>query len=299
MLPGRRNNHDRSAAVREHAIGGMTTESRLVSIAFAVSAVFHILFLSTLVFTQTHDFRRRQTASFISVDLVSLPQMSPPAQQTPPPAQQSPPKAPAPAETPPVKKTVSTRPKEPDADVSLAPKKKISLKKKTFKTEKVKKRALEKIEKKVETTSTERIAAAIDNIKSRVAEEDARTPPQTRADAGAQTARVAGDGEDSGGRRAELIDIYRTEIAFQIEKNWAFSDQLAGGQTDLLASLVFKVMPDGEIRDVFFMERSGNKYLDDSAYRAVMKSNPVLPHPKGIAKPFVEIGINFTPKGLR
>ena len=286
-----------ATAVREHVIAGMERETRLVSIAFAVSAVCHILFLSILIFTQTHDFRSRRPAeSFIRVDLVSLPEMAPQAKPAPP-AKKAPDKPKT--ETPPVTKKASTEPEQKAADVSLAPKKKTSLKKKTFKTEKVKKRALEKLEKEVETTSSERIAEAIDRIKSKVEKEDAETPPKTETAPGTQTDMIPGVEKDAGGRRAELIDIYRVEIAFKIRKNWAFPDQLAGGRTDLQTMLVFKVMPNGEIKDVFFTDRSGNKHLDESAYRAVMKSNPVDPHPKGVSKAFVEIGLRFTPEGVQ
>ena len=63
--------------------------------------------------------------------------------------------------------------------------------------------------------------------------------------------------------------------------------------------LTFKVMPNGEIRDVTFMDRSGNKYLDESGYRAIMKSNPVKPHPDGIVRAYVLMGVRFTPEGMQ
>ena len=97
----------------------------------------------------------------------------------------------------------------------------------------------------------------------------------------------------------EIIDIYRVEIAFQIQKNWAFSQSLAGDAKNLTAEIVFRVMPDGEIRDIWFDKRSGNAYLDESARRAIMKSNPVSPHPEGLSKPFIPVGLRFTPEGVR
>jgi colicin import membrane protein len=103
-----------------------------------------------------------------------------------------------------------------------------------------------------------------------------------------------------GKKTAELIDLYRLEIAFQIQKNWAFNEQLAGGDHSLVAAIVFKVMPDGEIRDIFFTDRSGNTYLDESAYKAIVKSNPVDRHPNGLVHhPYVVMAIRFTPQGIR
>jgi colicin import membrane protein len=230
------------------------------------------------------------------VNLVSLPEQAAPVQAAQP-AKKAPVKAEA--EAPLKTKKISTKPKKRAADVSLNHKKKVSLKKKTFKTEKVKKSALEKLEKKVETAFSDRIAEAIDKIKSRVEKEGAKAPPKTDAGTEPKTGSVPGGGKDSGGKRAEIIDIYRVEIAFQIQKNWAFPDQLAGGRTDLQTLLVFKVMPDGEIKDLFFTDHSGNKHFDESAYRAVMKANPVDPHPKGVSEPFVQIGLRFTPEGIQ
>ncbi len=107
-----------------------------------------------------------------------------------------------------------------------------------------------------------------------------------------------GSGADSK-RALELLDIYRIEVAYRIQKNWAFSEQLAGGRTDLVAELAFTIMPDGEIRDIWFDKRSGNSYLDESAHKAILKSNPVRPHPKGIVRPVVTVGLRFTPKGVK
>jgi colicin import membrane protein len=98
---------------------------------------------------------------------------------------------------------------------------------------------------------------------------------------------------------AEIIDIYRVEIAYQVQRNWAFPDQLAGGRSDLQTLLVFKVMPNGEIKDLFFTDRSGNSHFDESAYRAVMKADPVEPHPKSVSRPYVQMGLRFTPEGIQ
>ena len=92
--------------------------------------------------------------------------------------------------------------------------------------------------------------------------------------------------------------VYRVKIACQIQKNWAFSESLAGGQSDLKAELAFKVMPDGKISDVWFDTRSGNAYFDESAYKAIMKSNPVSPHPEGLNMQFVTVGIRFNLHGI-
>jgi len=54
---------------------------------------------------------------------------------------------------------------------------------------------------------------------------------------------------------------------------------------------VFKVLPNGEITDIRFTERSNNSYLDESAYKAIVKSSPVAPHPPAIKEGFVVVAI--------
>ena len=102
-----------------------------------------------------------------------------------------------------------------------------------------------------------------------------------------------------GSQKIEAIDLYRLEVAFAIQKNWAFAEQLGGGRGDRIASIVFKVLPDGRIEDIFFTDRSGDPYLDESGYRAIVKSSPVRPHPNELRQPYIEMGLRFTPKGIQ
>ena len=60
---------------------------------------------------------------------------------------------------------------------------------------------------------------------------------------------VAGSG-GPGKEVLKLIDIYRVQIAFDVQKNWAFSGSLAGAHDGLMVELAFNVMPNGEIRDI-------------------------------------------------
>ncbi len=94
-------------------------------------------------------------------------------------------------------------------------------------------------------------------------------------------------------RNLELLDIYNAEIWYQIQKSWAFSQEMARGQTDLEAVIIVKIMRDGEIRDIWFERRSGNSYFDDSAFKAVKKSNPLPSLPEGFLQPFYDVGFRF------
>ncbi len=109
----------------------------------------------------------------------------------------------------------------------------------------------------------------------------------------------AGEGGGGGGKTAlDQMDIYKVEIAYQIQQNWAFSEPMVGGRKDLEARLVIKILPEGRIADLFFETKSGNAYFDDSVYKAVKKSDPLPPLPKGYRRPFYMVGLYFTPSGL-
>jgi colicin import membrane protein len=202
--------------------------------------------------------------------------------------------------------------------VSLKPK--TSLKEKTFKPSKVVKSAIANLEKKAEQErlqSVDRpqsVVDAIARLKSKVTEKMGAEEPIPGKGAGAGAGQ--GGGGASGGvlsgasdgvlggspfGNAKLLDtlnIYQAEVSYHINKNWVFNEQLAQGRTDLAAVLVIKIMPDGEIRDIWFEKKSGNSYFDDSAFKAVKKSSPLPPFPKEYLRPFYNLGLIFTPSGL-
>ena len=276
----------------------MYEDSRSFSIALVVSLVCHLVFFAVFLYARDHSPERRITQSIINVSMVSLPPQGQAAKASL--GKQAPP---AKAETSkPAEKQVK-RTKSTKAEISVAPKQrktKTSLKKKTYKSEKVVRSAIKEIEQKVEDTRPDPLEQALDRLKDKVEKDEAAQQQTvvTRVDPTAQTTAAEGGGGLKGKQIADLIDIYRVEIAYQVQKNWAFSEQLAGKDTKLQASLVFKVMPDGQIQDLFFTDRSGNRFLDDSAYNAIIKSNPVAPHPEGVVKPFIHVGLRFTPEGV-
>lgn len=205
--------------------------------------------------------------------------------------------------------TLSPKPeKAVQPEVSIAsekPKKKTALKYKTLKSKEVLKSALQQLEKKVEEQPTRQLQDTIKRLQEKVSKQGRPSTSTTSTNDQGQGDSESGELQKSGifgtgtEKEAELIDIYRTEVAFSIQKNWAYSDQLAGGGQELEVSVVIKVMPDGEITDIFFTDRSGNAYLDDSAYKAIKKTSPVRPHPEGLKRPYVEMGLRFTPAGVQ
>ncbi|MBW2607548.1 MAG: TonB family protein [Deltaproteobacteria bacterium] len=279
-------------------------DSNSLILTFTVSLICHIIFFAAFVLIPDFTQHKKFFPSVVNVSLVTLPpqrQISGPGNQIEIKSDKQVTKR---------KKTVSKKSvkvdQKPPKAVSVTPKEKkvkISLKKKTFDSSKVIKNAIKQIEKKVEKTRREQLAETLERIKEKVEKTEAieRLKKKTEKDVTRQASRIPSEVGDAGTDKQiwDIMQIYKLEIAYQIQKNWAFSEQLAGMRNDLKALLVFKVMPDGEIRDVFFTDRSGNRYLDESAYKAIIKSNPVLPHPKGFIRPYVTVGIRFTPEGVK
>ena len=289
---------------------GMGTDSRTMMFYFGISLCIHLGFIGYMVLLPESAPKRRFAPGSINVSLVSLPgppasapaPTSKPAAKTvglPKPEVKNKAKAPPP-------KPIAVAPK-PQKTVSLATEKskwkvKKSLKKKTLDRRKMIDQAVSGVQKKVEKSKSDSVNQAIESLKKKVAQSEASTG-QTGQTAKAATA-TAGSGASGatgfGGKRAlELIDIYKIEVAFQVERHWAFSEQLAGGGRALQASLVFRVLPSGEVTDIRFTERSGNSYLDESAHKAIVKASPVSPHPEGVRTLYVTVALRFTPQGIR
>lgn len=278
---------------------GLDPEQRLwapLLIAFMAHIAVFIVFLGVPHWGTQKPSRSR----IINVRMVSLP--SPQHSPSPPPATTTPvvEKKPVPKKTPIVKpKPKLVAKPTPQKKVSVArtqKKRKTSLKKKTFKREKVVKNALARVEKRVEESRPDPIQEALNRIKESVEKGERKKPAAAPATGtGGQGAQpVQGNGKLT----FDLLDIYQAEIPYHIQKNWAFSEQLARGQSDLLAVLVIKILRNGDIVDIWFEQRSGNRFLDESAYKAIQKSTPLPPLPKGITRPFIQVGLRFTPSGL-
>jgi len=54
-----------------------------------------------------------------------------------------------------------------------------------------------------------------------------------------------------------------------------------------------RILRNGAISDIIFEKRSGNRYFDDSAMKAIKKASPLPPLPEWIRDNNIEIGIRF------
>jgi len=257
-----------------------------------LSILCHVLFFSGVLFLPELRFARPYISSAVEVDLVSLPQVESEPQTGPqmkgaPVEPMKPAEKPEPPES--AKEPESAKPKEKpveasDKPVSIAPgplQVKRSLKQKTYNASKVIRSAIARIEKEAPESRPRPVLQAIDKLKEGVESH------------GGVVMRGGTAGSGVSNKTLELLDIYNAEIWHRIQKNWAFSEEMVRGRTDLEATIIVKIMRKGEIRDIWFEKRSGNSYFDDSVFKAVKKSDPLPPLPEGYLGPFYDVGFRF------
>ncbi len=158
--------------------------------------------------------------------------------------------------------------------------------KKKINTAKVLEEAVKRIKKQSETSRPKSVTDRIERLKKEIKNQSGMK--------GASSASSDSDGPFP--KDFSQIEIYQAEVSVRLKNNWVFSEKLAGDTKGLESRLVIKILADGRITDVWFEKRSGNTYLDNSAYKTVMKSNPLPPLPAGVL--YYHLVLGFTPTGL-
>lgn len=106
----------------------------------------------------------------------------------------------------------------------------------------------------------------------------------------------SGEGERAGGAAAaRALDLYIAQAAYRVQQNWAYAGQGRAGEG---AVVVFYISRDGRVRDLSLKQSSGNRLIDDSARRAILKSEPFPPVPDAVREDRVGMGLRFTDKGV-
>jgi TonB family protein len=78
----------------------------------------------------------------------------------------------------------------------------------------------------------------------------------------------------------------------RVKKNWTMPQALMPKE-NIETIIDVKISRSGTLEYMGFEKRSGNRYFDDSALRAVKKSSPFPPLPYWIIDKSIEIGIRF------
>lgn len=86
--------------------------------------------------------------------------------------------------------------------------------------------------------------------------------------------------------------VYYGQIWTRIRGGWALPEGML--RSEVLETVVHvTILRSGAVAEVGYEKRSGNRYFDESALKAVRKAAPFPPLPAGIGEGSVDIGIRF------
>jgi len=122
------------------------------------------------------------------------------------------------------------------------------------------------------------VEKAIDNIRQRVT---STAQPQT--------------GESAVGTK---MNSYYAAIWARIKNRWVLPQSILPRE-NIEAVVHAKILRNGAVTDLSFEKRSGNRYFDESAMKAVRKASPFPPLPEWAQGGSIEIGIRFHSSDLR
>jgi TonB family protein len=103
---------------------------------------------------------------------------------------------------------------------------------------------------------------------------------QLRAKVGPDTDTAPAARGASGGRVDPELAAYRKQVMLLLRSNWA-GGRLFATQPGLEARYEVRLDPGGGVRAVALVRSSGNRYYDESAERAIHKSQPFPGPPRG------------------
>lgn len=285
------------------------TKTGLVS--FSISVVLHGLLFALLIFVQDFELSKPMP-KVVQIDLVSF-SPEPLLEDSPAPAEVKSKEEGISVKTPTIKKT---KPKivhkKPDISLKTKPKnlKKLVAQKKKKKAEPVKKEKAPppKEELKAEAKESEPDsrtepeekapeAEKIDEDQKRIAEALRRLEARLKDPKLGKDASGEGPVSRRGPKGSRPIDLYHIVLGSTIEQNWVFNDILARMDQNLEVRILIKILKSGEIRDIIYETRSGNRYLDESAKKAIKKANPLPELPRGY--PYYNVVLKFSPRGVK
>jgi colicin import membrane protein len=141
---------------------------------------------------------------------------------------------------------------------------------------------------KIETGKTEssgEIGKAIDGIKNKV----------LSSKEGSSSPAVASRGHVAMNMK---MQVYYSHIWSEVRKQWVLPEGILQDD-NLVAVIDVKILRNGNVDDVSFEKRSGNKYFDESAIKAVRKASPFPQLPEWIKGNYIEVGVRFHSSELR
>ena len=105
------------------------------------------------------------------------------------------------------------------------------------------------------------------------------------------------DSQPGDGQMGTRMHAYYALIWSRIKGSWAFISPLPGEVLEAVIDVT--ILRSGAVTDVNFEKRSGNRYFDESAMKAIRKASPFPPLPMVIRGTSVQVGIRFHSSELK
>jgi colicin import membrane protein len=119
----------------------------------------------------------------------------------------------------------------------------------------------------------------------------AKAPPEAKS--GSASPPSPSDAEMDSKMRA-----YYTTIWSRIKGRWALPQGILPGEV-LETVINVTILRSGAVTGTGFEKRSGNRYFDDSALKAIRKASPFPPLPEWVNEGSIDVGIRFHSAELR
>jgi len=144
---------------------------------------------------------------------------------------------------------------------------------------------------------------AMEEIRKRAAVAGPTPKPQTKSgsDVKAMPEAKAGPASPLPAGDADMnakINAYYAMIWSRIKRGWALPQGILPG--DVLETVIdVTILRSGAVTEVNFEKRSGNRFFDESALKAIRKASPFPPLPAWIGEASLGVGIRFHSSELR
>jgi len=137
---------------------------------------------------------------------------------------------------------------------------------------------------------TEEVEKAIEKLRKKVAASSAA--PSSPAKPQAQKDVAAPASSANQGNVDVKMQAYYAALWARIKGQWALPKGILPGD-NLEAVLHARILGNGTLKEADFEKRSGNRFFDDSALKAIKKAAPFPPLPEWVREGSIEIGIRF------
>lgn len=276
---------------------------------FNIAVGFHLLLVLGVIYLPGLFDKKPKFADIYTVSLVTIAEPVEPVSQPEPSSEKVPIKT---IQTSSVKTKKVAPIAEPVKELAPTPQKAISIKPlKRKKVKKVVKKPKKTSTKKVDRRKIQKLAEALQNEekaeeKALLAQEELerernlmKTPEKDASRPQKTPPALKESRTTSIGGSSNLIEAqYHAAIFGRLQQFWSLPEYMQKNP-DLVAVVVITISRDGQIANVFFEERSGDRVFDQFVAKTIEAASPLPAIPAAMKKQRYEVGLRFRPESIR